>query len=160
MTERWVANASPLILLGKAGQADLLTQLPQEVIIPTRVVQEVRVKPEGVDVLAEILKAANSREAEPLVVPHDIEAWDLGRGESQVLATALSVEGRAVLDDLEARRCAEALGVPVIGTLGVVLRARRKQLIPAARPVFDALRNAGLYISNQLAEQALAHVGE
>lgn len=84
-----------------------------------------------------------------------------GRGESEVLALALKPGvWRAVVDDLEARRCAQALGARVIGTLGVVLRAKRKGLIPAARPVVDRLRRVGLYVSDELVERALTHLGE
>ena len=94
------------------------------------------------------------------VVP-EIGSRDLGLGESQVLTLASGSSGaRAVVDDLQARRCAESLGIPVIGTLGVVLRAKRKKLIPAARPVVVALRAAGLYVSDSLVEGALTHLGE
>lgn len=67
---------------------------------------------------------------------------------------------RAVLDDLQARRCARTLGIPVIGTLGVVLRAKRHGIIGEARPVVARLREVGLYLSDELVERALAHLGE
>jgi predicted nucleic acid-binding protein len=66
----------------------------------------------------------------------------------------------AVVDDLEARRCAHAIGVPIRGTLGLVLVARRHGLVPAARPLLEALRRAGLYLSDDLLDRALREVGE
>lgn len=73
-------------------------------------------------------------------IPIDIERWDLGAGEASVLAFAAANKGwEAVLDDLEARRCAAALGIPTTGTVGIVLRARQADLIPAARPALEAL---------------------
>lgn len=65
-----------------------------------------------------------------------VVAWALGPGESSVLAVALARRGsRAVIDDLAGRRCVAALGVPVAGTLRIVLRARREGSIPLARPL-------------------------
>lgn len=39
--EKWVVNASPVIALGRVGQAGLLLHLPQEVIIPKAVAEEI-----------------------------------------------------------------------------------------------------------------------
>ncbi|MCX6066235.1 MAG: hypothetical protein NT121_10855 [Chloroflexi bacterium] len=47
MPERWVVNASPLIVLGKVGQLDLLTKLPQRIVVPDAVVSEIIAGPEG-----------------------------------------------------------------------------------------------------------------
>jgi predicted nucleic acid-binding protein len=78
-----------------------------------------------------------------------------------VLAWALGHSGStAILDDLPARRCAEAHAILCIGTLGLVLRAKRLGRIPAARPAVTALRLAGLYLSDGVTTRALALVGE
>ena len=50
---------------------------------------------------------------------------------------------RAVIDDLAVRKSAASLGIPVTGTLGIVLRARRQGIIPAARPVVEDLLRGG-----------------
>jgi predicted nucleic acid-binding protein len=152
MSRRWVANASPLILL---------TRLCDELILPGAVVREVGVKPEGERLLADLASIPHVRIESHVPTLAEIEAWDLGSGESQVLALAAARGGsRAVVDDLEARRCGQSLGIPVIGTLGVVLRAKRKALIPAARPVIAQLQAIGLFASNELVETALRRVGE
>lgn len=161
MTRRWVANASPLILLGKIGHLALLSELADEILVPDAVVRKVGAKSDGGDGRLEIASLAGARIEADVPLSSDVAAWSLGRGESQVIALAVMVPGtRAVLDDLAARRCAQSLGLPVIGTLGVVLRARRKGMIPAARPVIEHLRRVGLYASDALIEQALAHLGE
>jgi predicted nucleic acid-binding protein len=94
-------------------------------------------------------------------VPDYVLAWDLGAGESQVLSMALAYNNATVvLDDLPARRCAQTLNVPVIGTLGIILRAKRVGLITAARPLFEELLRTGMYIDPNVVNQALAEVGE
>jgi predicted nucleic acid-binding protein len=67
---------------------------------------------------------------------------------------------RVVIDDLEARRCANAMGLTVIGTLGIVGRAKVRGLIDRAEPVIRRLRETGLYVSDDLVRKLLLEVGE
>lgn len=94
--------------------------------------------------------------------PAEVLEWGLGAGESSVLSWALAHPScTVVLDDGEARACAKTLKVPLIGTLGVALRARRNGRIPAAAPVLAALRAAGLRLDDAVLRQALkATTGE
>lgn len=88
-------------------------------------------------------------------------AWDLGAGETAVLAYALAHPGwTAILDDGAARRCAKVFGVPHKGTLGVVLLAKQRGIIPAAREVLERLQANGFRIDRQVYAGALALVGE
>ena len=93
---------------------------------------------------------------------HHIAGWDLGAGESQVLAhTAVSPEGsQAVVDDLQARRCALSLGLGLIGTLGVILKSKKIGLLPFARLPIEQLLRRGMYLDRDLIEAALGEVGE
>lgn len=161
MSRRWIVNASPLILLGKIGHIALLSELADELIVPEMVVREVERKRDGEQALVEIASLPEARVEIEVLVSSEVVAWNLGRGESQVISLAVATPGsRAVLDDLQARRCAQSMGLPLIGTLGVVLRAKRKGVIAEARPVIEHLRRVGLYASDALIERALAHLGE
>jgi len=76
---------------------------------------------------------------------------------------SLAIETSArwvILDDRPARRLAEALGMPVIGTLGVLTTAKRRGLLAAVRPCLDSLNDAGFRISVPLYERILAEAGE
>ncbi|MGD0839303.1 MAG: DUF3368 domain-containing protein [Polyangia bacterium] len=67
-----------------------------------------------------------------------------------MLAWALAHPGaRAIIDDLHGRRCGEALGIPLRGTVGLVLRARRSRKIASARDAFERLRAGGMYLSDR-----------
>jgi predicted nucleic acid-binding protein len=102
------------------------------------------------------LKLVASEPLSPL-----IEHWDLGGGEAAVLAWALGHRGAtAVLDDLAARRCAHTLGIPVRGTLGLILVAKQRRIIATARPVLEQLRQGGMYLSEDVLNRALRSVGE
>jgi predicted nucleic acid-binding protein len=85
----------------------------------------------------------------------------LGDGEREAitLATRLSAE-RLVIDDLPGRRAATNLGLNIIGTLGLLVRARDRGVIEAVRPEMDAVIANGLYVSDVLYWQFLALAGE
>ena len=73
-----------------------------------------------------------------------IEHWDLGLGEAaQVVAHCVDRSRWAVLEDRAARRCAAAHDVRVIGTLGIVLRAKKRGQVKRARPLVKNLVAAG-----------------
>jgi len=158
---RWVVNASPLILLGKTNHLGLLGALADQVVVPQAVVEEVGAKPDGKALLQVIIEEpaytlVDNEEATP-----EILSWDLGAGETQVITNAQSHGAeRVVIDDLEARRCAKAMGLKVIGTLGIVGRAKAMGLIDQAEPVVRRLRETGLYASDELVRRLLREVGE
>jgi predicted nucleic acid-binding protein len=85
----------------------------------------------------------------------------LGPGESEAIALALEIAAQwVILDERPARRLAQALGLPVIGTLGVLLASKRRGLLPAVRPCVDAQVNFGFHISLGLYDLVLADAGE
>lgn len=162
MADVWVLDASPLILLGKVGQATLPARLAEVVVVPDGVVGEVGVREEGLETLARLRETPKVQFPGPVAVPASISVWDLGTGESDVLAHCCANSGscRAVVDDLRARQCAAAFGIPVVGTIGIVLRAKQLGVVSSARPLVEALLESGLYMTEDLVRQALSLVGE
>ena len=158
--ETWVINASPLILLGKLGRIDLLEQLAKQIMVPQAVLCEVASGRAADAGIGDTLVWAQNRVIEDILVPISISGWDLGAGESQVLAHCILGRYRAVLDDGEARAAAKVHSVPLVGSLGVILRARKAGLIPTARPLVEQLVESGSYLSPELIRQALIKVGE
>jgi predicted nucleic acid-binding protein len=161
MAETVVVNASPLICLSRAGLSDLLRQEAESVMVPAAVAREILARGPA-DVTAGLLaKSPCLVQIDDPEVPPSILGWDLGRGESTVLAWALAHPGmRAVIDDLHGRRCAEALGISLRGTVGLVLRARRARMIASARDAFERLRAGGMYLSDRIVLDVLREVGE
>lgn len=161
MTDTAVTNASPIIYLARTNYFDLLHLAATEVLVPAPVADEILVRGMEDPAARALSETSWIRKVEAPETPQSVLAWDLGTGETAVIAWALAHPGcLAVIDDLEGRRCAETLGVRLRGTLGLVLRAKRLQVIPEARPVLEILRATGMYLSTQLIEMALAEVGE
>lgn len=161
MTEHWIIDASPLILLGKAGQLDCLP-LMGRIVVPESVAAEVAAG-SSADPARQWLESAKGAAyiVQDVAFSSDLLAWDLGAGETAVIAMAMANPGHeAVLDDAAARRCAMVFGVPMRGALSFVALAKKRGLIPACRPVFDKMLAAGLYVSPALVEQVALAAGE
>lgn len=130
---RWVVNASPLILLGKVEQIQLLGALAGEIAVPRAVILEVSAKPDGERTIQTLTALKSAIVVDDELPPANVLSWDLGAGETQVISHAVAHPAdRVVIDDLEARRCAKAMGLAIIGTLGIVGRAKAQGLIERA----------------------------
>jgi len=88
---------------------------------------------------------------------------DLGRGEADVLRLALELpadEAVVILDDAKARAAAGRLGLRFIGTLGVLLNAKRVGLIAAVTPHLDRLDALGFRLAPHTRTAVLNLAGE
>ena len=160
MSEVWVVNASPLILFFRIDRLDLIERLAPRIVIPNAVIEEVRAGEHKDRTTARTLKWAAMYRAADIAIAASIEHWDLGLGEAQVIAHCVQGTRWAVLDDRAARRCAAAHKVPVIGTLGIVLRAKNSRQIESARAVVQELIAAGMFVDDEFRDRVLANVGE
>jgi predicted nucleic acid-binding protein len=161
LAERPAVNASPLIYLAGTDFLGLLQLAGPEIVVPGPVADEIRVGGAADAAVRALESTPWLTVVDSPPVPAVIQAWDLGGGEASVLAWAHANPATlAILDDLAARRCAATLRIPVRGTLGLVLAAKQRGRIPAARPVLESLRDSGMYLSDPVLNKALALVGE
>lgn len=148
-----VADASPLIAFAQIGQLPLLQALFTTLVVPPAVAREIT---PSVPRQAWIVE----RQLAQPIPPRILQAR-LGAGETEAISLALELHAdRVVADDKAARHLAEGLGLKVIGTLGVLLAAKRKSLIPAVRPLIEALLAQNFWVSPLLVEGTLAAAGE
>jgi predicted nucleic acid-binding protein len=158
-----VADTTPLIALSRLGLLDVLRQLYGTVVLPTEVWHElVAYKPDapGVEALraASWLQVDASADASPLLAGLREE---LDRGEAAAIALALVRRADVLLiDERDGRRSAEARGLAVRGTVGVLIAARERGILPKLRPVLDALLASGFRVDRRLYRVALELVGE
>jgi uncharacterized protein len=147
-----VSDSSPLIVLARIGHLDLLEKLFISVVVPPAVPREVISVALPVWVLERPLMQP--------VGPRILRA-SLGPGESEAISLALEIGAQwIILDDRPARRLAESLGLPVIGTLGVLLASKRRGFLAAVRPCVDALLNSGFRVAPDLYQRVITDAGE
>jgi predicted nucleic acid-binding protein len=157
-----IVDASPLIFLSKVNQLALLKLAAIRVVVPHEVAAEISAKGDE-DITARVVRDnADWLHILPLSpVPSAIQAWDLGAGESAVLAaTQQATNAVAVLDDSLGRKCADTFGIKTVGTLGLILIAKQRGLLPIARPMLEQMRLNGMYLADAVIDRALALVGE
>jgi uncharacterized protein len=86
---------------------------------------------------------------------------ELGDGEAEAITLALETHAaRIVLDDLDARRLADRLGLRLVGTLGLLLASKLRGEIPSLRAEIDRLRRGGFRASPALVEEILRSADE
>jgi predicted nucleic acid-binding protein len=158
--ERAVVNASPLIILFRSGQEDLLQGLFAQVLVPEAVYEEVLAGKKE-DMAVKGLRHASWLQRTQIAVSLPVATWDLGAGESAVLSLAMKERGCwAVVDDLAARRCARIFGVRTMGTGGLLVLAKRRGLIPSVTDRLQLLKDAGLWISDAVVQLLTREAGE
>ncbi len=158
-----VANAGPLIALAQIGYFNLLRSLYNEVLVPPAVRDEVVVFGQGRPGAVEV-EAADWIQ---VVNIHDRTAVELLRerldqGESEAIVLTIELEANLLLlDEARGRRVAQAQGLNQIGTVGILVLAKRKKLIAAVTPLLDNLVASGSRMGEQLyrAAQELASEG-
>jgi predicted nucleic acid-binding protein len=156
-----VCNTSPLQYLHQLGLLHLLPALAPEVIVPPAVAEELAAgRKAGIEV-PEVERLEWIEVRRPVSLAALPLVTDLGPGESQALALALETPGtRVIVDDSLARRTAESLHIPLTGTLGVLLAAKRRGLITEIAPILDHLQALRFRVSPATRTAVLKLAGE
>jgi predicted nucleic acid-binding protein len=160
-----VSDTSPISALAILGRLSLIKQQFGDVLIPQGVHRELE---QLTDPIARKSIDEASREGWLRIV-HCMDkgliatlALTLDEGEAE--AIALSIEcspSRLIIDEIEGRRVARNLKVPVVGTLGILLKAWREGSIASLSEEVRALcQKAGFFISPQLERDFLRESGE
>lgn len=157
-----VCDTTVLLYLGRIDQTALLPALFTPIYVPDPVMLELDMgrllRPDTVD-------PRDFAWATPVAVPQDaIDALPpnrLGMGERAVIAHAhIHQSCVAGLDDLQARRLAEELGLVIVGTPGILLRAKRTGALSTVRPLLDAIVDQGFHLGSNLYEDILGLADE
>jgi predicted nucleic acid-binding protein len=140
---------------------DLLPKLFGRIVVPGAVVAEVaRGRQMGLN-LPEVQRLPWAEVRDPLSPAGVLLAWDLGAGESAVLSLALERQGSwVVLDDHLARQAARSLNVPLLGTAGILLRAKKSGHLPRVAPVLTRLDSLGFRLKAETRHHILRLAGE
>lgn len=139
-----VVDSTVLIAFGYLDRFDVLAGLFERVWVPEPVRREALRSARFSEVPA-IQKAVDAS----LLLVQQVEEQreplleGLGEGERSVIVGALQLDATAVLDERQARGLARQLGAPVVGTVGLLVRARRAGSIPAALPLVLELQARG-----------------
>ena len=156
--DKVLSNTTPLIALADLNQLDLLHKLYDIVVIPQAVMDEITSEParsrvSGCDwILIEDIGDPSQRNG---------FTARLHAGEVDTIVLAGEQEADLVImDDAEAKKTAKDKGLNVIGTMGVLVRAKQKGFLDKVEPVMNSLIQDGLYISDSVRDLVLELAGE
>lgn len=119
-----IVNTTPLIALSHVGQLTLLQKLYGEIIIPRAVYQELSAKEDSickkqVDSSLDWIRVENIENQ----MAKAMYKTQLHEGEVEVMILAKEKSADVVIvDDANAKKHAKYLGLPVTGTLGVLIK--------------------------------------
>ncbi len=158
-----VSDTSPINNLAAINALHLLQQLYATVIIPEAVYQELTDPTFPVAGAMEVQTFAwiQTRAVSDHTIVEALSN-ELDRGEAEAIALALELEASQVLiDERRGRLVADRLNLSYIGVLGILVEAKSQGLIPAVKPLLDALINqAGFWIAAPLYASVLQLVKE
>jgi len=155
-----VSNASPLIALAKIGQLQLLCSVYKEVYISAVVREEVGFIRSGVENRPGTEEISSARWIQTVNVSNlaevEVLRERLDAGESEAIVLAIELKADLLLiDEARGRKVAQAKGVNTTGTVGTLVAAKRKGLIPELATLLDCLVDSGFRMSEELYQTAL-----
>jgi predicted nucleic acid-binding protein len=158
-----VADTGPLIGLAIAGRLGILSTLFARVLIPRGVLDELQLEASRPGSRA----FSNARE-EGWIATEDVpDTADvarlselLDRGKAEAIVLAQSKDARLLIEERKGRAVACIRGITVVGTGGVLLKAKRRRVIDRIEPVLDDLASHGYRLSEDLRRELLILAGE
>ncbi len=146
-----IADTSCLIVLTKIGELDLLRQVYGSISTTPDVAAEYG---EALPTWVEVASVQDSYKQLLLEM-------QLDKGEASAIALALEMPGSTlILDDYKARKVARRLGLALTGTVGILVKAKLKGIIPSIKPLLVKIKQTNFRVSAELELQALREAGE
>lgn len=157
-----VCNSGPLITLSKLGKINLLQELYGTIIIPEKVRYEIVVQGRGAVGAEEVGNASwINVEAVKNKLAVELLRERLDAGESEAIVLAMESKADLLLmDEARGRRISEGRGIKLIGTLGLLVVAKKRGLITEIKPLLEQLITVGFYMSSDLYQAMLEQAGE
>lgn len=162
MTRIVVIDSSPLIGLAMVDGLQWLPKLFDTVFLPDTVRQEVlpnKAAP-GEQAIAQAIGAGWIKVWPEIIEP--LLDIDLDAGETDCINLGLRYADQVLLimDERAGRAVAKEKGLRVIGTAAIIGLAKKRDLIPSARAVFEVLHRSDFRISAAVINQVLVSVNE
>ena len=156
-----VADSGPLIMIGRSGLLGHLRQIAGTILVPATVFAECTRdadKP-GASVLIVAL-ASELIHVESSPAPPLSTAAHLDAGEIEALTMAHNRACPVLMDESLGRKVAVQLGIKVLGSAGILLIAKERQLISEVAPILRNWKSWGYFLSPSLIESVLSRAGE
>ena len=152
-----VSDTTAISNLLQIEAIDLLRKLYGNVVIPKSVEQELLVLETLGFPIKDTLSAPwiTVKSVQNQAI-HESLAGELDQGEAESIALAIELQADYLLiDEKKGRQVARENELQIIGTLGIIIEARRRGYLSSVRKIMDELREIGFWISEKLYQEVL-----
>ena len=153
------SNTTPFIALASIGQLEILPKIFGKVHVAKAVIEECaeggRVIVPDLMQLAWIVPVADDDDVASTVL------FELDQGEKQTILLASKYKAdKVIIDERIGRRIAEYLDLNVVGTLGVLAKAKTLGLIDSFRDAALGMQHQGIHYNTPLIQRLAQQLGE
>ena len=156
-----VSDTTPLIALMKASQLDLLQKLFGKILLPQAVFDELTSNmkfQEEARIIenCEFLQVVASPDVKTVDILRRATGLDLGESEAIVYAENNKAD-ILLMDERKGRQVATAMGLPIMGSIGILNEAHTSGLLTSAefRASLEKMQDAGIRLSERLLQTVL-----
>ena len=147
-----IADSSALVALSIVNQLDVLEKIFGEVYVPRAVYNEVR--QENKEESKKLEEYCKDRVLD-ISTPFNFNIT-LGQGESEAIVLYEEKSANFLLcDDKKAKKFAQNFGINVIGSLGILLKAKKEKHIEKIAPLLEILKSSRIFIDDKIYELVL-----
>ena len=146
-----ISDTSCFIVLSNIDELDILHKVYSKIITTIDIVSEYG------EALPDWVKIQNASDK----YRQQLLEMQIDKGEASAIALALESPGcTLILDDYKARKIAEKLGIDITGTIGVIIKAKLKGIIPSIKPILEKIRQTDVRLSPEIEILALKEARE
>ena len=150
-TKSIISDTTCFIALSNIGALNLLHLLYKQIFTTIEIAMEFG---ESLPEWVEIVSVSDKTKQHLLEMQVD-------KGEASAIALALESENPfLILDDYKARKLARNLNLNHTGTIGVIITAKQKGIIPSIKPFLEKIKQTNFHLSPELELQALIQANE
>ena len=156
-----VSDTSPIRALEHLGLLRLIETHYGQVFIPPNVADELRHSRAGLKSI-DVAQFPMFQIVAPKPMPQLSAPWELDPGESEAITLALELDADYLLiDEAAGREVAARMGLSIVGTLGILIRAKEAGDIGAVMPLIECLeRELRFFVSPRLRRVVLTMTNE
>lgn len=157
-----VTNSTPIIAFSRINQMELFQAIVGKLLIPTEVANELseygKAKRKSLDIDQYkwiTIQEIQDRSKVEMLLP------SLDKGEAEVIELAIETKADLILiDELTGRKVAESFDLNVIGSVGILIKAKEIGKIQAVKPYIDEMIDKGIRYSERFYKNLLHQIGE
>lgn len=147
-----IADTSCLIVLSKINELQILQKLYNQILITPEIQNEFN------EPLPDWIKVETLKDK---LLFQSLQL-SLDKGEASAITLSLEQSERTLLiiDERKGRKFANELGITIIGTIGIFLKAKTLNLIPSVKEILQKLNSTDFRISDKMIQEILKSANE